>query len=90
MITKMALLRYRHGEACDLLESIFQPMVQSWFFPLGCYIPQSRVKPYFIKLPATVASQIDGSKNLKKLGKKFEKETPKKSKLPKYMDRYFF
>ena len=42
--------------------------------PIGCYITQSRVKPYFTKLPAAVASQIEGSKNLKKLGEKIEKE----------------
>ena len=28
LITTKALLKYRHGEACGLLESIFQPMVQ--------------------------------------------------------------
>ena len=37
MITMKALLLYRPGEACGLLESIFQPIVQCtsmWFFPL--------------------------------------------------------
>ena len=60
--TMKALLLYRPGEACGLLESIFQPIVQCtsmWFFPLGCYIRQSRVHLLSLDRLATSLAVID-------------------------------